>query len=393
MTEIKNSKAECLPVFRTLGVKPVINACGIYTDLGGSILSEDVWGSLGQLNTSYVDLTDLLDKTGESIAKLVGAEAARITPGASAGIALACAAVMAGNHGPYWEQLPDTTGMRDEIIMQRPQVAKYQYLNPIRISGAKVIEVGTDEFTTLDDLQNAITDKTSAIFVPAHLDSMENIVKLERLGKFSKDNNIKLLVDAAYQVFPIENLRKYAKIGADLTIVSSKYFFGPNAGGFLSGTKELMDVVTGLDFTRYESGPYRTFGRPFKMGRYEIAAVYLALKKWLEADHDARWRGYADKARYIKDALNGTDGLSAYLCCFTFEETIEASPINAVMVNVTHPRLTAQMVGEQLQAGYPAIHTVPYQEKILVVTETLQDGEEGVISNSFAGIISQAGDV
>jgi len=377
-------------VFDKLGVKPVINASGIYTDLGGSILSDELWSDLTELNGAYIDIIELLDKTGDTIADLVGTEAARITPGASAGIALAVGAVMTGNHGPNWEQLPDTAGMRNEIILQRPQAINYQYLNPVRISGATVVLAGNDHTTTIDDLHAAVNENTAAIFIPAHLDVMENIVKMKELRAFADQHGIKFLIDAAYQIFPAKRMCDFAALGADLTMISSKYFFGPSAGGFLSGSKEMIDVVTGLDFTKFESGEFRTFGRPFKMGRYEIASVCLALQAWFERDHDARWQGYADKANSVAEAVNAIDGLMARACCFTFDETIEKTPVNAAMISVNHPSLTADDLVAQLRAGNPGIYPVPFDGTVLIVTETLRDGDDVIISERIAEITKAA---
>lgn len=376
-------------IFSRLNVKPVINACGIYTDLGGSILSDSIWSDLTELNTAYADLIDLLDATGRAISELVHAEAARITPGVSAGLALAAAASMTGRRGDYWEQLPDTAGMRNEIILQRPQANSYKYINPVRLSGAQLIFAGSDQETILDDIRSVMTERTAAILIPAHLDNLANVVKLAELGEFSKAYNVRLLIDAAYQIYPPERMQSYAALGADLTMFSSKYYFGPNAGGFLSGTREMIDAVAGLDFTKYESGPYRTFGRAFKMGRYEIAAVYLALQEWFDMDHDERWRGYARMAGNIAQKLNQSSALTATTCCFTFDETIESEPANAVLVSPLHPTLSSQNLIDALKDENPAIYTVLYDNKILIVTETLRPGEDEYIVQRFLEIIEK----
>ena len=114
-------------IFHRLGVKPVINACGIYTDLGGSILSPQVWAAMTEVNASFVSLPDLLDRTGELIARLVGAQAARVTPGAAAAIALGVGACMTGGDGEKMERLPDTSGMSGEVVLQRNQRLRWKY--------------------------------------------------------------------------------------------------------------------------------------------------------------------------------------------------------------------------------------------------------------------------
>src|SRR5215470_16936389 len=129
-------------VFEHLGVRPVINACGIYTDLGGSRLSPGVWAAMAEVNRSFVRMTELLDRSGERIAALLGAEAARVTPGAAAAIMLGTAACMAGSDGVLSQRLPDTTGMRSEVLIQRRH--RYKYDRQVSLTGARLIEIGND---------------------------------------------------------------------------------------------------------------------------------------------------------------------------------------------------------------------------------------------------------
>ena len=73
-------------IFARLDVPPVINASGIYTDLGGSRLSPTVWAAMTEANEHFIDMVELLARSGEVIADLIGVEAARVTPGASAAL-------------------------------------------------------------------------------------------------------------------------------------------------------------------------------------------------------------------------------------------------------------------------------------------------------------------
>jgi len=108
---------QILPVFEKFRVRPVINACGIYTDLGGSVFSPGVRQAMHEVNRSFVRMVDLLDRAGEMLASLLSAEAARVVPGASAAITLGTAACIAGRDGHAWEQLPDTTGLKNEVCL------------------------------------------------------------------------------------------------------------------------------------------------------------------------------------------------------------------------------------------------------------------------------------
>ena len=137
-----------------LGTKPVINACGIYTDLGGSRLSPGVWAAMAEANQTFVRLTELLDTSGAHIARLLGAEAARVTPGAAAAIMLGTAACLAGTDGTKSEQLPDTKGMKSEVLIQAGH--RYKYDRQVAMTGAKLIEIGSANGTRADQFEQAI---------------------------------------------------------------------------------------------------------------------------------------------------------------------------------------------------------------------------------------------
>ena len=129
-------------IFDHLGVKPVINGCGVYTDLGGSMLSPAIWQAMTEANRYFTRMPDLLDASGRRIAELMGAPAARITPGASAAIALSVAATMTGEDGMKWEQLPDTSGMKREVLMFRAHLPSYKYASCVRMPGCEIVPIG-----------------------------------------------------------------------------------------------------------------------------------------------------------------------------------------------------------------------------------------------------------
>ncbi len=119
----------------------------------------------------------------------------------------------------------------------------------------------------------------------------------------ARNHGVPVLVDAAYLNDPPSIMSTFIPRGADLVCFSAKYFWGPNSSGFICGRRDLIDAVAGIDFTRYESGKYLTFGRPWKMDRQIIVATVLALKEWLEMDHKARWESYREKVAAMRRVL------------------------------------------------------------------------------------------
>ncbi len=368
-------------VWHRLGVVPVINASGVYTDLGGSVLSNAIWADLTDLNRHFVRMPDLLDATGAMIANCIGAEGARVTPGASAAIALSVAATMTGDDGAKWEQLPDTAGMRNEVIMFRHHLAQFKYARCVRLSGAKLVPVGEPGSANPDDLAPAVNYKSACVFVPQHLvDWYASPLKLRQIVEASHRLNLPVVVDAAYLNYPIDLMRSFTRVGADLVCFSAKYFHGPNAGGFVAGRQDLIATVRSLDFTRFREAR-RAFGRAFKMGRYEVAAVALALKHWMEMDHDQRFALYTRQAANLMAKLSDIDGISLEPAHFTMDERLEATPINCVVVKIArHQFPTVAELASALEAGDPAIVTFVAGDKMVIVFDCLQADEEELIA-------------
>jgi D-glucosaminate-6-phosphate ammonia-lyase len=373
-------------VYDVFGVRPVINCCGIYTDLGGSVLSSSVWRAAEELNHSYIKMTELLAAAGGMIASLVGAENSRVTPGASAAIALAVAATMTGADGRRWEQLPDTRGLKSKVVIARAHSRRYKYASCVRMPGARLVEAGPADRFDLDSLLTAVTTDTACVFVPAHLlDGFTGVAQLTVLVEGVHRLGVPVVVDAAYLSYPLDLLGQFARCGADLSCFSAKYFFGPNSGGFVAGRRELIDIVAGLDFTRFESGPFRKFGRPFKMSRYDVASTALALREWFARDHAKRWEEYADKVASIAASLPSRTDIHARSCLFTMSEELVSGPtVNCLALSFDQSPGYAASIAKELEAGDPIIAAIVQDETLIVAVDALLDGQERLVGERLA---------
>ena len=270
-------------MYSSLGVRRVVNACGIYTDLGGSSLSPGVWAAAAEANATWASMDELLTSSGERIAALIGCEAARVVPGASAGIALSVAACIARGDGAVMEALP--------LVDARVYVQhSWKYARPAALAGARAV-------STLDS-------SVAAVLHAAHLDGAGE--PLSAVAPRARELGAGVVVDAAYLSYPVSELARWT-CDADLCCFSAKYFWGPNGGGFVAGRREAVSWLAELDFTGYESGRWRTFGRAWKLDRATVVATLAALEEWMAMDHAARWEGYA--------ALAARPGASAARRC------------------------------------------------------------------------------
>jgi D-glucosaminate-6-phosphate ammonia-lyase len=382
--------AEAFPIsiFARFGLRPAINACGVYTDLGGSRLTQSVLAGIAEMNSQFVSMPELLDATGQRIAELLDAPAARVTPGAAAAIMLATAAAMAEGDGAKGERLPDSSGMKNEVLIQAGH--RYKYDRQVLMAGARLIEVGSQNGTRPDQMVAAITDKTAMVIHPAHLDGKPGTIALESAAALAHQHGVPVFVDAAYMVYPPSLMGSYLKRGADLVAISSKYFGGPNAGGFVLGGKEQVTGIAAFDFTRYESGRYRKFGRPLKMDRQMVAAVVLALEEWLGCDHAARLVGDERRAAILSERLGGLPGLTLEPKCFTMEERfIDGPPVNCLLVTFDQGQcgMGAAEVARALAEGDPRILAVQEGTRIGFVTDVLSDAEVEAIGRRLRALL------
>lgn len=364
--------------YERLGVAPVINACGIYTDLGGSCLSESVWRKLAVVNSTWASVPDLLEATGARIAQLVGTEAARVTPGASAAIMLGVAACLSGGDPELNERLPGGPLHSRRVIMQRAH--RYKYTRVALLAGAEIIEAGDDQGTSGAQLETALDQGGAAILHPAHLDGRDGSIPLAEVASMAHARGIPIVVDAAYLSYPTELLTTFTREGADLVCFSAKYFWGPNAGGFIAGRQDLVDVVADLDFTHYEGGPVRTFGRPLKLDRTTIVATVLALEEWLAMDHGERWKGYGTRVDALMGALAGLPAIRAEAKQFTLDERLTDEAPNALVVVMAEGTGAAMELELGLATGTPRILCTRLDDRLIFAVETIDPEQDRVVA-------------
>lgn len=375
-------------VLSELDIKRTINACGIYTDLGGSRLSPGVVEAMLDLNRDFVQLGPLLDETGKWIARQFDAEAARVTPGAAAAIMLGTAACLAGLDGDRSEQLPDTTGMKSKVLIQAAH--RYKYDRQVSMTGAQLTEIGSPNGTRIDQFAEALAgDDVSMITHPAHLDGKPGTLPLEEVVEIARAHNVPVLVDAAYMVYPTELIGSYIARGADLVTISAKYYLGPNSGGFIMGRRDLVGAVSNVHFTAYETGTVLKYGRPLKMDRQTIIATVVALDEWLKMDHAERYAGYARQVERMRGQLSGLPGLTLEPKCFTMEEEFADEPVNALLITVDEREagMSAAELNDALFTSSPCIAAIQEGDKLAIVMDVLMDEEVDTIGDRIREIL------
>ena len=378
------------PAYDQLGVRPIINARGVYSSLGGSILSPQVWAAMSEANRQFAPMADLLNASGTAIAKMLGAQAARVTLGASGAMTLGVAACIARGDGAVLERLPDASGAPNEVLIQRRH--RYRYDSVVRLAGARLVEVGSHNGTTAEDLDAAAGPKTAAIIFPAHLDGIEGTVSMERAIALAHERDIPVIVDAAYQVYPIDLMKRLAGSPADLTCFSAKYMGGPNSGGFVCGRPVWVEAVAQADFVSFETGRHRVLGRPFKLDRHTVVGVVAALREWLDTDHEARLKACERRARVALEHLTGLRAAVVAPMCFTMDETLAPEPVNCLHITLAPPVAGhAGNLEAALRAGDPSILLHVRGDSLIADMETVSDDEAHAVGSRLREELTRLG--
>ena len=368
-------------VYKRLGVRPLINAGGTQTLWGGSTLSPEVMGAMVDANSNYVEMEELLDKAGEHVARLMGVEAAYITSGCFAALALSTAACMTGRDRQKISQLPEIVGIKHEVLIQTKHRNSYDREFPV--PGGVLVEVGDTDGCTVDVLDEAIGPNTAAVAYLARRDADSSIIPLADVVKTAHAHGVPVIVDAATHIYPVDYFRGLAQ-SADLVCFSGKYFNAPPAVGIALGKKELMDAVADHGYIGFYNPDGRSFGRGFKIGRHDVIGLVAALEWWLNADHEERHAKDGARLADMQQALENTAGIGK----------MEIVHVGAHTGSTLHVGIDSEVAGKEarqvvaeLDNGEPRIRVGGSDDSIIIHAHTLNEGEEEIIINRLKAVL------
>ncbi len=376
-------------IYEKLGVNTIINAVGNGTAIGGSIMRLEVFAAMEEASRSFVRLPELLDNAGRRVAELAGVEAAYITSGAAAGVTIAVAACMAGSDDAKVHQLPNTDGMKNEVIIQVMQRNYYELM--IRLAGAKLIEVGLANHTYPWHVESAINEQTAAIvhFV-AYSPSQD--LPVESVIEIAHKHGLPVIVDAAAELPPFSNLRRYADMGADLTIFSGgKGLRGPQSSGLILGRKDLVEACA------EHASPNHGVGRPMKVGKEEVIGLVTAVELFASEEFaQAELESYEERTAFIVEALSHTPGVVASRDTAPpsfLSDLSGAAPEGVPVAQVEWQEATIpksnEEVRQELAEGSPAIMAALSQNGIILAPHTLQPGEDRIVAARVAQVLTR----
>jgi L-seryl-tRNA(Ser) seleniumtransferase len=370
--------AEAAPardVIRELGVRSFINAAGTFTALTGSLMAPEVMAAMQAASRKFVRLEDLHNATGKRIAGLLHCEAALVTAGCASALSLATAACVAGADRDRIQRLPDTTGMKNEVLAQKSHRVGYDHA--IRNAGVRIIEVETRE-----ELEKSIGSRTAMLFFFNAADPWGKIHH-EEFVAVGKKHKVPTLIDAAADVPPVENLWRYTKMGFDLVAFSGgKGLRGPQSSGLLLGRKDLIEAAKLNNSPNADS-----LCRTNKVNKEEVVGMLVALEMFLARDHAAVWDEWQGRCRRIAEALRGFEDVRTEV---RVPEIANAVPHLHVSWDAQRRRLSPSDMAKQLRDGQPSIEVNPGTGRQLVIgVWMMEPGEDAIVAERVRAILAK----
>src|SRR5437764_703379 len=358
--------------YQELGVTTVINGEGTMTTLGGSLIKPEVAAVMAQAAHHFVSIPALEAAGGKRIAqmlKLPQGYSASVTSGAAGAIQSGLAGILTGDNESLIKQLPDLTGMKSEVIIQKSHRNPFDH--QLRGTGVKLIEV-----ETRDQLRRAVSDRTAMM----HFSNFANAVgqiKVDEWVKLGKEYKLPCMNDAAADTPPVSHLWDYANMGYDLiTFSGGKALRGPQCAGMLIGREDLVHYAL-LNNSPFED----TLGRGQKVGKEEIIGMIKALELYLNEDHDALASEWQRRLETVSAQITKVPGVST---AFFTPDLANHVPHMQITWD-TKVSLTAQQASQILRAGTPSIAIGGGEGRpgLAMSSFMLQPGEEQIIAEQM----------
>jgi L-seryl-tRNA(Ser) seleniumtransferase len=364
--------------YAELGIPTVINCEGTMTVLGGSILRPELEAVMAMAGRHFVSIPDLEVAAGKRIAemlKLPEGYTALVTSGAAAAIQSGLAGILTGNSETLIRQLPDLTGMKSEVIIQKSHRNPFDH--QLRSTGVKLIVI-----ESRDDLRNAVNERTAMMHFSNFANSLGQI-KVDEWVKLAKQYNVPCMNDAAADTPPVSHLWDYTNMGYDLvTFSGGKAMRGPQCAGLLIGRKDLVANAL-LNNSPHED----TLGRSQKVGKEEIIGMVKAVEVYLREDHDAMSKEWQGRLEGISKELTKIPGVST---SFFTPDIANHVPHMAITWD-SKISITPQEVSKQLRNSKPSIVIGGGEGRpgLAMCSFMLQAGEDKIVAERLSGILRE----
>jgi uncharacterized pyridoxal phosphate-dependent enzyme len=376
------ANAEADNLYTRIGVRPLLNARGTFTIITGSRSLPEVKQAMVEASNYYVHLDELMPAVGAEIAKLTGAEAAMVTTGCEAAIALATVACIAGADPERTQALPYLKSPNQVII---PKHSRNPYDFGVRMCGAEVVEVDSEE-----ELRAKISEHTAMIYILSSPSAEKGPLSIPNICAIAKEKGIPVFVDAAAEEPLVPNI--HLAHGATMVGYSGgKCMRGPQAAGVLLGPKDILAAAW------FNAAPHHNWGRALKVGKEEIMGMLAAVRAWYKRDHDAEQRQWRAWLQHIESRVKQFPSVTTeYL---EPEDLSNRAPRLAIHWDANKLPITGSEVVERLDKGTPRIlveggegrRPDHMQSSIGIMPYMMAAGEERIVADALSAIFTNPG--
>ncbi len=366
-----------MSIYDELGIAKIINGGGTLTKLGGSKMAPEVSAAMSEAAGAFVDIRALHANAGEKIAGLLGVEAACITSGAAAGIAISAAACMSRGEIHKTLQLPETTGMPNEVLMLKSH--RILYDQALLVAGARVREIGMTSSAHPAQVEAAVCEKTAMFFYVAENERMRGSLPLPEIAPMMKKHRIPVVVDAAAELPPTSNIRKYLDQGADLVIFSGgKEIRGPQSSGLILGDRRLIEACDANCCPNYG------IGRPMKIDKETIVGILKAVELFVKKDYVREMKRWEAMVASMVNAFHAIPGVDARRG-FPVEPGIQ--PVAIPRVYIKSGRTPAKELQDRLMNRSPFVYVDVQDDEIVINPQCLEDDEVAIVIKALSGLL------
>lgn len=360
--------------FAELGVRPFINAAGTFTTMTASLMPPEVMAAMEAASRKYVPLMDVQKAVGAKIAQMLGSESAMVTSGAAAAICVATAGCITGMNQAAVRQLPDTTGLKHEIIVQKKHRNGYDHA--LRTAGGKLVEIETAE-----EFAAAVNDKTAMAFFANFLEP-EGKIKAEEFVALGKKHKVPTFNDCSADVPPISGLTNRIKLGFDLVTVSGgKGIRGPQSAGLLLGRADLIEAA------KLNTSPNSdSVARGMKVNKEEMIGMMVALELFMKRDYDADMKEYDRRVKTVVDAVSGLPSITHAVDIPAIANRVPHLKLNWDVAKI---KISPLEVARKLREGEPSIEVNPATnaKDLVIGVWMLEPGEAQIVARRVRDIL------
>jgi D-glucosaminate-6-phosphate ammonia-lyase len=366
-------------VYKTLDIRPIINAAGTITTLGGSLMPPEVIAAWQAAAQSFVSLPELQDRVGERIAKVLGVEAALVTTGAAGGILVGTAAAITYRDRSLVGRLPLPPDMGIEVIRQKSHRECYDH--QVKACGVRLVDV-----ESRDDLGRAITQRTAMMF-SYNVHEGEGRISQTEWVAVARKHNIPTLLDAAADTPPLGALWKYNRLGYDMVVFSGgKAIRGPQDAGLLLGRKDLIEAAALNTAPRCGN-----IGRGMKVSKEDMVAMWAAVERFAKLDHAAEQREWEQRIETIESAVTQIPSVKIKRVVPPIANRV---PHVVILWDEQRVKITPAQVKNQLADGDPSIATARVHgtgdEGFLISVFMLKPREDAIVAARLKEVLEQA---